>query len=376
MKDHFLQDKLQHRIAQNSYRQLKISNGLSDLCSNDYLGMVKNGLLEISEEPAKRFRRGSTGSRLLSGNTALAEETEDFIAHFHKAEAALLFNSGYDANVGLLSCVPQKGDTILYDYLCHASIRDGIRLSFAQSYNFRHNDTGDLEKKIAGATGQVFVVTESVFSMDGDIAPLNELADICDRYGCFLIVDEAHATGVIGQQGEGVVQRQQLHDRCFARVHTFGKALGCHGAVVLGSVTLRDYLINFSRPFIYTTALPEAVIADILRSYKIFPGMSSERLALEKLMREFRQFSLCIQDRFNVLNSATPIQGIVIPGNEEVKTIASHLQEAGYDVRPILYPTVPKGQERLRIVLHSFNTGDEIDGMIRTLSEKLLNGSM
>ena len=370
MKEDFLHKKLQERKELQAFRQLKQTGPGCyrevDFCSNDYLGIVKNGLLE-KKLANSNYRHGSTGSRLLSGNYSLIEETESMLADFHQSEAALIFNSGYDANVGLLSCVPQRGDTILYDQLCHASIRDGIRLSFAQSFSFKHNDIDDLKEKLRSAKGQVFIVTESVFSMDGDIAPLKELLIICEQHSCQLILDEAHATGVIGERGEGVAQDLGLHEQCFARVHTFGKAVGTHGAVVLGSRLLRDYLVNFSRPFIYTTALPEASLAAVVQSYAIFPGMSEQRRHLQSLIREFQSH----KDN-RILQSHTPIQGVVIPGNEAVKQTAATLQQNGFDVRPILYPTVPKGGERLRIVLHSFNTGEEVKGLLSGLFAKPL----
>jgi 8-amino-7-oxononanoate synthase len=369
MKEHFLHKKLQERQDMQAFRQLKLTQGMTDLCSNDYLGIVKNNLLESKlAENGARLKHGSTGSRLLSGNYTLAEEAEHLIAAFHQSEASLLFNSGYDANTGLLSCVPQKGDTILYDHLCHASIRDGIRLSFAQSFSFKHNDIEDLQKKLQSSTGEIFVITESVFSMDGDLAPLQELVNLCEQHGGHLIIDEAHATGVIGKQGEGLVQYLQLHHRCFARVHTFGKALGCHGAVVLGSEALRNYLINFSRPFIFTTALPEVSVAAICASYNIFPGLVQEREHLQELVNTFQSAAVNTNE-YTVLRSTTPIQGIVIPGNEAVKRVAASLQKKGLDVRPILYPTVPKGGERLRIVLHSFNTKDEVKEVIGSLGQ-------
>lgn len=354
MNDQFLLKKLNERRTANAFRQLRLTEGMVDFCSNDYLGIARNRLLNA----AANCPHGSTGSRLLSGNSRLAEETEAMIAAFHDSEAALLFNSGYDANTGLLSCVPQRNDTILYDALCHASIRDGIRLSFADSFAFAHNDMNDLQKKMAHATGEIFVVTESVFSMDGDEAPLPEMVSLCERHGCHLIVDEAHATGVIGLRGEGLAQHLQLHHRCFARVHTFGKAPGCHGAAVAGSALLRDYLINFSRQFIYTTALPATSILAIRQSYHLFPGMESERRQLQLLIKAFKESME--HSRYELLNSDTPIQAIVIPGNEAVRQVAHSLQERGLDIRPILYPTVPRGRERLRVVLHSFNDIGEV----------------
>jgi 8-amino-7-oxononanoate synthase len=367
MNDDFLLKKLDERKQQNAFRQLVLPTANIDFCSNDYLGIVHDRLIEQYQAehlPAHAYRHGATGSRLLSGNYSLVEETEKQIAAFHRAAAGLLYNSGYDANLGLLSCVPQRGDTIIYDYLSHASLRDGIRLSFAQAFSFRHNDLEDLEKKLQQATGTIFVVTESVFSMDGDLAPLAAISELCEQYGAQLIVDEAHATGVVGEQGGGLVQHLNLHSRCFARIHTFGKAVGCHGAIVLGSAQLRDYLINFSRSFIYSTALPESSVAAIHTAYTLFPAMQAERAHLQQMINWFQE-APCAWER---LPSATPIQIIVVPGNDQVKKLAGTLQTAGLDVRPILYPTVPGGKERLRIVLHAFNTNQELLQLMQLLS--------
>jgi 8-amino-7-oxononanoate synthase len=384
-------NKLNERKVLNAYRQLHLLQpGMVDFCSNDYLGIVKNNLLSIvncessidnceslqsasalsSANPQypvdcqlSSLSSGSTGSRLLAGNYELIEETEKFIATFHDTEAALIFNSGYDANVGLLSSVPQKGDTIIYDNISHASIRDGIRLSFAQAYSFLHNDIADLEKKLQHATGNIYVVTESVFSMDGDLCPLKEIVALCDKYGAWLIIDEAHATGVIGERGEGLVQQSGFHNYVFARVHTFGKACGCHGAVVIGSLDLKNYLINFARSFIYSTALPAHAVHFIKTSYEVFPSMIAERKQLQFLIEQFQKATIS----YEKLTSHTPIQVVVVPGNEAVKKLAEKLQQSGLDVRPILYPTVPKGKERLRIVLHSFNTTNELQILIDVL---------
>lgn len=359
-RDDFLQKKLQERKDNDSFRSLQTNKPPIDFCSNDYLGIVTSHRLQIADH---RLNHGSTGSRLLSGNYPLIEEVEKELAVFHRSEAALLFNSGYDANTGLLSSVPQKGDTVLYDYLCHASIRDGIRLSFANAFSFAHNDLDDLEKKMGHAAGTVFIVTESVFSMDGDLCPLTELVALAQKYKAHLIVDEAHATGVIGEKGEGLVQSLQLQQQVFARVYTFGKACGCHGAVVTGSNALREYLVNFARSFIYTTSLPEQVVAAIRNSYAIFPEMTAERDQLKKLVEQFQSSATAYQK----IISYTPIQGIIVPGNEEVKKLATTLQQNGLDIRPILYPTVPKGKERLRIVLHAFNTHEQLSQLVNFL---------
>lgn len=360
-KGSFLDIKLNERFTNDALRKLSLPEDKIDFCSNDYLGIIHNNLLKNKISP--NLKTGSGGSRLLAGNYSLIEETEKQIAVFHKTEAALIFNSGYDANVGVLSCVPQKGDTILYDKLCHASIRDGIRLSFAQSFSFAHNNVIELEKKLKTAKGNIFIVTESVFSMDGDFCPLHEIVQLTKIYNAHLIIDEAHATGVIGECGEGLVQKENLQDEIFCRIYTFGKACGTHGAAVVGSKNLKNYLINFARSFIYTTALPEHTVAAISASYKAFPYLKNEREHLQELITHFQSSTL----QFGKLISETPIQIVIIPGNSMVKNIAAKLQDAHLDIRPIIYPTVPAGKERLRIVLHSFNTIEEVKLLIKNL---------
>jgi 8-amino-7-oxononanoate synthase len=366
MNDDFLQRKLEERKSLHSLRQLRLpSDKLVDFCSNDYLGIVKYNLLQDE----CLYRSGSTGSRLLTGNYPLIEEVETIIADFHGSDASLIFNSGYDANLGILSAIPQRGELVLYDALSHASIRDGIRLSFAESHSFQHNDLDDLEDKLKKSKEGVFIVTESVFSMDGDICPLHELVQLSEKYGARLIIDEAHATGVIGERGEGLVQQAGLERQVFARVHTFGKACGTHGAAVLGSEILRSYLVNFARSLIYSTALPEQVLNHIRKSYEIFPGLKKEREKLRVLVGKFQRENS--ESGVQVLASSTPIQGIMVPGNEDAQELSTLLKEAGLDVRPILYPTVPRGKERLRIVLHAFNTEMEVDLLLNCLKNSL-----
>jgi 8-amino-7-oxononanoate synthase len=365
-QENFLSRKLEERRAQDALRRLRLPDGKADFCSNDYLGVVTKGLLAgvVGENEA----HGSGGSRLLAGNYALIEAVEKTIADFHGAEAGLIYNSGYDANLGVLSCVPRRGDVVLFDALSHASIRDGMRLSFARAYAFAHNDLGDLERRLVslqGGEGEVFVVTESVFSMDGDQAPLGGIVQLCRRFGARLIVDEAHGTGIIGEKGEGLVLAMGLEGDCFARIHTFGKAVGCHGAIVVGSGLLRDFLINFSRSFIYTTALPPASIRALGAAYALLPRLGAEREWLGRLIDRFRAADI----GFERLDSRTPIQVVVIPGNAAVRAVADRLQEAGLDVRPILSPTVERGRERLRIVLHAFNTDEEVDRLIEGLQK-------
>ncbi len=248
-----LRQKLAERANSGNLRQLSLNSAPVDFYSNDYLGIATLGLQhDATGTSGVKVKSGSTGARLLSGNSAEAEALEKTIAAFHRAESALLFNSGYDANTGLIASITGRHTTILYDELCHASILDGIRLSqSSKRYKFRHNNIEDLASKLKKfQSGTIIVIVESVYSMDGDTAPLREAALLCEAYNAQLIVDEAHATGVFGARGEGLVSALGLEDRVFARVHTFGKALGCHGAAVVGSDLLKQYLINFARSFI------------------------------------------------------------------------------------------------------------------------------
>jgi len=354
--------KVEDRKAEGNFRSLKLIQGKVDLTSNDYLGIARDKAFqaiveeEIRNNPALS---GSTGSRLLSGNSAYAESLERKLASFHKAESALIFNSGFDANYGLLSCLPYKGDTIIYDELAHASIHDGIKSSKADSISFQHNDVADLRKKLAEAKGLKYVVTETVFSMDGDMPPLQEIATLCREYDAGLIVDEAHATGVIGERGAGLVNDLGLENYCLARIHTFSKALGGHGAVILCSPDLRDFLINYCRPFIFSTALPFHSLAVVNCAYDYFPTLDDRRAQLTHLIAILRR-AIGEESGIGLLPSDTPVQSVIIKGNEEARRVASLLQDAGFDARPILSPTVARGTERIRIGLHSFNTEQEI----------------
>ena len=356
------------------------ATSLTDFASNDYLGWSQSELIFDETHQLLLDRNiknnGATGSRLLSGNHQLYTETEGFIARFHQSESALIFNSGYDANVGFFSSVPQRGDLILYDELCHASIRDGIQLSKAKAYKFNHNDFEDLEKRLTvchtersrGAFFEIYIITESVFSMDGDSPNLEELVTLCEKYNCFLVIDEAHALGVFGDLGEGLFQSQGLQDKVFARIMTFGKGLGCHGAAILGSQELKSYLINFARSFIYTTGLSPHSVATILMAYQ---KLKTEKEAIENLRNNiqfFNQEKMLFGLKPLFVYSKSAIQCAIIPGNEKVKSIANQLQNNGFDVKPILSPTVPEGQERLRFCLHSFNSQKEISEVLQFLA--------
>jgi 8-amino-7-oxononanoate synthase len=367
--------KLQQREQNGSLRKLSLPNHLIDFASNDYLGFAQSETIFHQTHQLLLDRKirvnGATGSRLLSGNHSLYQETEDSIAHFHQAETALIFNSGYDANVGFFSAVPQRNDIILYDELCHASIRDGIQMSHAKAYKFQHNDFVDLEKLIQRCHTEhveVYIVTESVFSMDGDSPDLERIVALSEQYQCYLVVDEAHALGVFGDKGEGLLQSLGLQHNVFARIMTFGKGLGCHGAAILGSAELKSYLVNFARSFIYTTGLSPHSVATILVAYQ---HLEHQKNTLEQLRHNISFFNqeksrLSLKPLFVYNKSA--IQSAIISGNERVKTIANQLQEKGFDVKPILSPTVPEGQERLRFCLHSYNSETDISEVLQLLS--------
>ncbi|HOZ73873.1 MAG TPA: 8-amino-7-oxononanoate synthase [Flavobacterium sp.] len=363
--------QLQKRQENAALRELPPTFSGIDFASNDYLGFAQSSKLFNA---AHQFliqngytSNGATGSRLLSGNHPLYSMAEQTIAHFHQSESALIFNSGYDANLGLFASVPQKGDFILYDELCHASIRDGIRLSHAKSYKFGHNDCEDLEELILRYQNQnatIYIATESVFSMDGDTPDLEKMVQLCERYNAYLIVDEAHALGVFGEKGEGVIQSQNLQDRVFARVMTFGKGLGCHGAAILGNQTLKDYLINFARSLIYTTGLSPHGLATIHIAYQQLLTDAPSRANLRSNINYFNQQKQLLGIHSLFVRSKSAIQCAIIPGNEKVRAIARNMQAQGFDVKPILSPTVPQGQERLRMCLHSFNSEREMKDIL------------
>jgi 8-amino-7-oxononanoate synthase len=371
-----MEKMLERRKEDNALRQLLPPSLLIDFFSNDYLGF--SGSSEIFESSLDILKRegtllnGATGSRLLSGNHLLFAEAEERIATFHESEAALIFNSGYDANVGLLSSVAQRGDIILFDELSHASIRDGITQSNSRAFKFRHNDikqlTDLIEKfKNASPASEIFIVTESVFSMDGDMPDLESMEEVAALHNCKLIIDEAHATGVIGNNGRGLVHELGLQDRVFARILTFGKAMGAHGAAVLGSTELKEFLVNFSRSFIYTTGLPPHSVATIIAAYTNLQNHNNIK-TLQENIRTFREEIKNNGLEEDFLESNSPIQSCIIPGNNKVKQIAAKFQAAGFEVKPILSPTVPVGRERLRFCLHSFNSGDEIKQVLQLLA--------
>ena len=358
-----LESRLESREKEGSLRSLRSKENLIDFCSNDYLGFARD--IE-SGEGVEFASLGSTGSRLISGNSGYIEELERHIAEYHDSDTGLIFNSGYDANLGLFSAVPQRGDTVIYDEFCHASIRDGLRLGVCKSHSFPHNDLVTLESHLSKAAGQIYVAVESVYSMDGSFADLLEISELAEKYHAKLIVDEAHATGLFGAKGEGRVVELNLQDRVYARMHTFGKALGRHGAIVLGDYNLRSYLINYSRPFIYTTALPKSALIGIKYAYDKLSNVNYIDLKLCNIQRLFKSKIEGIKT-FELIESFTPIQSVICGSNQRAKFMSNKLKNEGIDVRPILSPTVKKGTERLRICLHEFNTEEEVEKLVNCL---------
>jgi len=373
-----LEKKLLQRIEQNTLRVLGEQKKMVDFSSNDYLGFAKSETIfkathqHLLEQ--KLTYNGATGSRLLSGNHKLYQKLESTLSKFHNSPEALVFNSGYDANLGFFSCVPQRGDIILYDELIHASIRDGIQLSHAKAYKFDHNNLQHLEEMLQKflQNDTIYIVTESVFSMDGDSPDLVKLSKICKKHHAKLIVDEAHAVGVLGKNGCGKMQELNIENEAFARIITFGKALGCHGAAILGIQQLKDYLINFSRPFIYTTGLPPHSLTTIDLAYnQLIDSGEVQKSSINILNQNIKYFKSEL-NRLNLneffINSDSAIHSCILSGNKNVKHVAKQLEEKGFEVKPILSPTVPKGKERLRFCLHAYNSKEEITKVLQLLA--------
>lgn len=352
-----LQQKLDERSQNGNLRTLQVFESGIDFCSNDYLGLSQ---LELSSKEIPSNNGGS--SRLISGTKQLHLDVELKLAQKFNHESALLFNSGYSANCGLFSAIGLKDTIFLYDERAHASIKDGLRLSFAKAYSFEHNKLSDLKRLLSKFQQQmVFVIVESLYSMDGDFAPLKDIAQLTQEFGAELIVDEAHTGGLFSDKG--YCEYISLPTTPFARIFTFGKAYGSHGACILSSKTVIDYLINFSRPFIYTTALSYHHVLDIEKKV-LHLELKTIQLKLQANISYFREkakhLNLCSEDH-------SPIQSVIIPTNKAARAMEKKLQQDGIHVKAILSPTVAVGNECIRISLHSHNTKDEIDQLIKQL---------
>ncbi len=348
-----VKDGLRNLEARDQRRFLAEIRGVN-LCSNDYLGLAESEELRTAVLDAVREapRVGGTGSRLLSGHLEVWEEIEQEFAELAGTEAALYFGSGYAANVGLLTSVLRKSDVVFSDELNHASLIDGIRLSGARKVIYPHLDLNALEAGLRACANQSglerrFVVTESVFSMDGDVASLAEISALCERFDAGLILDEAHATGVHGPSGRGIAVGAGLARDLVGITHTCGKALASAGAFVCGSAALREHLINHARTFIFSTAMPPYMAGQIRAAMRIAQSMDVERMAL--IARSQRLAAGLRAQGYDTAGSSTQIVPVVIGGNEDALAGAKFLQAEGFAVRAIRPPTVKKGQARLRL---------------------------
>lgn len=349
---------LTHRKKMGNARSLTLKKDLIDFASNDYLGLAKSKQLHeaIFTEWSTLKTFGSTGSRLLTGNSTYIELLEKSIARFHGFSAGLIFNCGYMANLGLASSISNEDDIFIYDIQIHASLLQGIKMSKAKGFAFRHNDLEHLENRLKNLRKKrhLYICIQSIYSTTGSIAPLIEIFHLSQTYGAKLIVDEAHAIGLIGESGKGLVFDQGLSGLIFAQIVTFGKALGTFGAIVLGSHSLKEILINFAQTVIYTTALPFPCLAAIKCSYELLPKLAAERQHIQRLISH---------GHF----SKTHIQPIPIKGNKEAQALSSKIAEQGFDVPALLSPTVQRGKEILRLTLHSFNSSADLGKILEII---------
>jgi 8-amino-7-oxononanoate synthase len=314
--------ELETRNQKGALRKLSAHTFAIDFCSNDYLGLAKS-VSSVTNETS-----GSGGSRLISGNYKAIETFESKLAEHNEKESALVFSTGYSANVGFFSSLPKRGDVILYDELVHASIRDGIRLSYANSFSFLHNDLEDLKRKLEKYKDKiVFVAIESVYSMDGDSPDFEKLKNLKSLFEFHLVVDEAHTFGLFGNQGIGLVQYLGFQDIADTIVVTFGKAMGCDGAAVLGSELIKNYLINYSRPFIYSTAPSPHKVALMQQQLENLKKVTDRNQNAQRLKALFLEK---ISDHFEcIMGEYGNIVGVMIKGNEKTQKVAQNLQDNG-----------------------------------------------
>ena len=361
-----IRDRLVEIKEQNLYRQLIEPEGI-DFSSNDYLGLsrdtsLRNTILRALEETHQEYSLSSPASRLLRGNTALHRQVEARLACFKGTEDSLLFPSGYQANIGLLTALIGPQDRALSDTKNHASIIDGLRLSRCEKLIFPHLSISDVENLLAqpNSQGKTFLVTESLFSMDGDVAPLEDYADLAERYGAHLIVDDAHATGIFGRErGSGLLEDFGVQRRALASVSTFGKAFGLFGACVAGPAWLIKYLVNCCRTFIFTTAVPPLLLIGIEAVLDTIQNQPQHRHRVLELSDRLRDRLRA--ENVDVGRSWGPIVPVIIGPNQATLDVEKSLQRAGFDVRAIRPPTVPSGTGRLRISVHADHSDREID---------------
>lgn len=341
-----------------------------DFSSNDYLGLSEHPKLkEAVKEAVDLFGPASCASRLMSGDLELHHFLEERTACFKQKEAALVFNSGYQANVGIISSLYGKDDVIFADRLCHASIIDGILLSGANFFRFQHNNTSHLEdllKRERGKSKQALIVTESIFSMDGDRSPLKGLVELKERYNCQILVDEAHATGVFGKNGSGVIEEESLSGGIDFIMGTFSKGLAGFGAYLAASQKTIQYLINACRSFIYSTALPPAIIAQNLTAIEL---VSTEPFRRQSLIEAAKSLREDFQEKGFQIKGDSQIVPVIIGDNSRTKALAKALQEKGFWILPIRPPTVPNGEARLRLSLNFYHSQEILHRLSNEISK-------
>lgn len=358
--------------SQGRYRSLRSSLGI-DFTSNDYLGY---GSSRSRIRPVGDLERNRSGmaSRLLRGHHPIWDEVESALAAWHHAESILMMTSGYAANEGLISTIIEPGDWVASDELNHACIVDGLRMARARRFSFRHNDLNHLEEGLKAEHQkrhegrELFIITESLFSMDGDRAPLREIVELAERYSAYLIVDEAHATGCFGVKGSGIVDELGLRDRILASVHTGGKALGVLGAYIACSALLREFLVNRCRHLIFTTALPAVAGAWWLQ---MLEQVQEDHEGRAKLRENFAFVRNSLTESNLVCSGDQFIIPVILGEDPKAVAVAQHLQNRGFDVRAIRPPSVPPGTARLRISIHADHTKKQLQDLCEALAEGL-----
>lgn len=346
-----LNKKLTERKEAGILRKLNAYEGMIDLVSNDYLGLSE---FSLNTESYK----GATGSRLISGNSKTIEEYEKNLASFFNYEAGLFLNSGYDANLSIFASIPLKGDVVIYDEFIHASVRDGLRMGFADSFSFKHNSLDDLERLLRRHQEKTtYVVVEGLYSMHGDLAPLKEIATIVKHFGACLIVDEAHSGGILGKEGRGLSDELNVDASLFIKLITFGKAYGGHGALILCSAKVRQYLINFARPLIYSTALPTS---EYERMWSVVHELAKNDALRAQLNENIAFFRSLLKNVSLRSDSRSPIQIFHFSSIESLRETENKLIQNNVACKAIYAPTVKKGYECLRLCVHSFNTREEL----------------
>jgi 8-amino-7-oxononanoate synthase len=356
------------RIVQRETGASLQANGrtLVDFCSNDYLGLASHpDVVAAFKRGAEAYGVGSTASHLICGHSPAHHALEEELADFVGRERALLFSTGYMANLGAISVLAGRGATVIEDRLNHASLIDGAQLAGARLKRYAHGDVSDLAGKL-GVSSDALVVTDGVFSMDGDVAPLPAMVEVAVRAGATLMVDDAHGLGVLGPNGGGVIEVYGLSSRDVpVLVGTLGKAFGTFGAFIAGDQDLIEFLIQRARTYVYTTALPPAVAEATRASLRLVKEESWRREKLRRLVGRFREGAL--QMGLPLMESETPIQPLLLGGNEAVITAGQRLFEAGFMVMPIRPPTVPANSARLRITFNAHHEMEQVDRLLDVL---------